>query len=105
MKLFAVVLYYGSAGDEVSIFTNPEEAEEAVLDYCRQHCLNHGHRIALGNGDGEVCACQWIEAGNAEAVLANWEHDSFGENGSRWEMQVVEVPGVQPVRPTSQASG
>lgn len=98
MKLYAVMLYYGSAGDEISIFTDPGRAEEAVLDYCRQHCENHGHRIALGD-DEEACACRWIDAGNADAVLDCWEHDCYGENGSRWEMQVVEVPGVQLVQP------
>ena len=94
MKLFAVMLYYGSAGDEIRIFTNPDAAEEEVLDYCRQHCEDHGHRIELGY-DKEACACEWIEAGNAKEVLECWEHDSFGEYGSRWEIQVVDVPGVQ----------
>jgi hypothetical protein len=98
MKLYAVMLYYGSAGDEVSIFTNPAAAEETVLDYCREHCEDHGHRIALGDDD-EACACQWIDAGNAGAVLDCWGHDAYGEHGSRWELQVVDLPGVQLVPP------
>jgi hypothetical protein len=74
MRLYAVVLYFGSSGDEIRIFRKRADAEACALEYMQTHW----------NVEGSVSECPDSYAEAAEC----FDHESFD---NRFDLQECKI--------------
>jgi hypothetical protein len=68
VKIYVVVLYFGSDGDEVSVYATKAEAEAAIMEYAEDHWPD-----SFGDFPATL-----------DEVSERWECGSFDD---RWELE------------------
>ena len=76
IRVWVLVTYHGSSGDDVSAFLRREDAEARALDYAREHWPSN-----LGEAPDAY----------SDALEAWDEHGLWGSYDSRWELAEVPV--------------
>jgi hypothetical protein len=76
IRIWVLVTYYGSSGDDVAAFVSREDAEACALKYAQEKWPSK-----LGQPPGEY----------SDALEAWDEHGLWGSFDSRWELAEVPV--------------